>query len=72
MRPRRPRERQPGKQIVTVVSTDIPYVEGVDVQALARPSFEAALACLPSMERGAVALRNASDYHRRPTWLLAR
>ena len=43
------RERQPGEQIVTVVSTDIPYVEGVDVQALARPFFEAALACLPSM-----------------------
>ena len=43
------RERQPGEQIVTVVSTDIPYVEGVDVQALARPFFEATLACLPSM-----------------------
>ena len=66
------RDRQPGTPIVTVVSTDISYVEGVDVQALARRFFEAGLACFPSMERGAVALRNARDYHHRPRWLLAR
>ena len=66
------RERQPGTPIVTVVSTDFPHAEGVDLQALARPFFEAGLACFPSMERAAVALRNARDYHRRPTWLLAR
>ena len=64
------REQQPGTPIVTVLSTDIPYVEGVDLQALARPFFEAGLPCFPSMERAAVALRNARDYHRRPTYLL--
>jgi acyl-CoA synthetase (NDP forming) len=55
----------------TVVSTDIPYVEGADLQAIARPFFDAGLPCFPSMERGAIALRNARDFHRRPTWLLA-
>lgn len=66
------RDRQPGTPIVTVVSTDIPFVEGVHLQALARPFFEAGFACFPSMERAAVALGNARDYHRRPTWLLPR
>ena len=66
------RERQPDTPIVTVVSTDVPYVEGVNFQALARPFFDAGFACFPSMERAAVALRNAREYHGRPTWLLAR
>ena len=66
------RKRQPGTPILTVLSTDIPFVEGVDLQALARPFFEAGFACFLSMERAAVALSNARDYHRRPTWLLPR
>lgn len=64
------RERQPGKPIVTVLSTDIPYVEGVDIQGVARQFFEAGLPCFLSMERGAIALRKAREFQRRSTWLL--
>ncbi len=64
------RKRQPGKPIVTVLSTDIPYVEGVDIQGVAREFFDAGLPCFLSMERGAVALRKARDFQHRPTWLL--
>ena len=64
------RERRPDKAIVTVLSTDIPYVEGVDVQGVAREFFDAGLPCFLSMERGAVALRKARDFRRRSTWLL--
>ena len=60
----------PDKPIVTVLSTDIPYVEGVDVQGVAREFFEAGLPCFLSMERGAVALRKAREFQHRPTWLL--
>ena len=64
------REQQPGTPIVTVLSTDIPYVEGVDTQAVAKKFFEAGLPCFASMERGAAALRKARDFQRRSTWLL--
>jgi acyl-CoA synthetase (NDP forming) len=64
------REQQPDKSIVTVVSTDIPYVEGVDVNAVARAFLDAGLPCFLSMERGAIALRKAREYQRRSTWLL--
>ena len=64
------RARQPDKPIVTVLSTDIPYVEGVDIQGVARQFFEAGLPCFLSMERGATALRKARDFQHRPTWLL--
>ncbi len=64
------RGRQPGKPIVTVLSTDIPYVEGVDIQGVARQFFEAGLPCFLSMERGAIALRKARDFQQRSTWLL--
>ncbi len=64
------REQQPGTPIVTVLSTDIPYVEGVDTQAVAKKFFEAGLPCFASMERGAAALRKARDFQRRSSWLL--
>ncbi len=64
------RKRQPDKPIVTVLSTDIPYVEGVDIQGVARQFFEAGLPCFLSMERGAIALRKAREFQRRSTWLL--
>ena len=61
--------QQTGTPVVTVISTDIPYAEGVDLQDLARRFLEEGIACFLSMERGARALRNARDYHRRPAWL---
>ena len=67
---REARERRPGTPIVTVLTTDIPFTEGVDLQALARPFLEAGLPCFSSMEHAAVAMRTAHDYYRRPTWLL--
>jgi acyl-CoA synthetase (NDP forming) len=63
-------ERHARVPAVTVLSTDTPYVEGVDVQALTRQFFAAGLPCFPSMERGAIALRSAREYARRSTWLL--
>ena len=64
------RDEQPDKRIVTVLSTDIPYVEGVDIQGVAREFLEAGLPCFLSMERGAVALRKAREFQQRSTWLL--
>ena len=46
------RERHPDFAAVTVLSSDIPYVEGADLIALARPFFDAGLPCFPTMERG--------------------
>lgn len=66
------REQQPDKPIVTVLSTDIPYVEGVDIQGVARDFFDAGLPCFLSMERGAVALQKSREFQRRSTWLLPR
>jgi acetyltransferase len=63
-------QRHPSVPAITVLSTDTPYVEGVDVQALARQFLEAGLPCFPSMERAAAALRSAREYARRSTWLL--
>ena len=66
------RANQTGTPVVTVISTDMPYAEGVDLQALARRFLGEGLACFLSMERGARALGNARDYHRRPAWLRGR
>ena len=66
------RAKETGKPVVTVISTDMPYEEGVDLQALARRFLGEGIACFLSMERGARALRNARDYHRRPAWLQGR
>lgn len=63
-------ERKTGVPVITVLSTDTPYVEGVDLQELARQFFEVGLPCFTSMERGAIALRSAREYSRRSTWLL--
>jgi acyl-CoA synthetase (NDP forming) len=61
--------KRPRVRAVCVLSTDIPYAEGVDVQALARRFLEAGVPCFPSMERGALALRNARAYHTRSPFL---
>ncbi|MBM4414882.1 MAG: hypothetical protein FJ035_01125 [Chloroflexi bacterium] len=63
------RDRHPDVPVVTVLSTDTPYIEGIDVQALTRRFVDAGLASFPSMERGALALSRARDYHQRSRWL---
>lgn len=61
--------QETGTPVVTVIGTDMPYAEGVDLQDAARRFLGEGIACFLSMERGARALRNARDYHRRPAWL---
>lgn len=66
------RAQRPDVPVITVLSTDTPYIEGVDVQALARRFLEAGLACFPTMERGALALSRARDHQQRSLWLQRR
>lgn len=61
--------KETGTPVVTVLSTDMPYTEGVDVQDIVRRFLDDGIACFLSMERGARALRNSNDYHSRSTWL---
>lgn len=63
------RAKHPDTPVVGVVSTDIPYVEGIDAQVLARRFLEAGITCFPDMERGARALSNARGYYQRSSWL---
>ena len=66
------RAKETGTPVVTVISADMPYAEGVNLQDIARQFLGEGIPCFMSMERGARALRNARDYHRRPAWLHGR
>ena len=52
-----------GKPVLVVVTSDVPYIEGVDTKPAERQFLQQGIACIPGMERGAKALRNALDYY---------
>ena len=66
------RAKDTGTPVVTVITADMPYAEGANLQDIARQFLGEGIPCFMSMERGARALRNARDYHRRPAWLHGR
>lgn len=59
-----------GKPFLVVITSDVPYTEGIDTKPAERRFLEEGVACISGMEQGAKALRNALDYYDQRDWLL--